>query len=228
MSTENGNYLYDPPFIGMAHELVHAMHNGRGKNRRNLPSPKDDDWDNLEEYRTIFAGKTSEQTMRHQYGLATPRYAHKHIEAKDEVMQSFAESVKASKFLSNDKKRDQIESVLKAKGLDPTQLTDVKKVQYHATNVDGAKLLQLGWDPNQLTTTQAVNVVANNFAFADLKALGWAPMNYPTGPESKASPRCSAANATIPARRRATASRRWAARLRWMPSSISTPAPAAS
>ncbi len=179
MSTENGNYLNDPPFIGMAHELVHAMHNGRGKNRRELPSPKDEDWDNLEEYRTIFAGKTSEQTMRHQYGLATPRYAHKHIEAKDEVMQSFAESMKASKFLSKDKKRDQIEGDLKAKGLDPAQLTDVKKVQYSVTNVDGAKLLQLGWDPNQLTTTQAVNVVANDLAFADLKALGWAPHELP-------------------------------------------------
>lgn len=115
---KNGNSLYDPPFIGLGHELIHALHFARGKGRANLDFDDRGTWDDAEEYRTIFKGKTTENPLRHQCGLATPRYGHKEIALAGEVIRAFAGALEASQKLADENYRRKVEEQLKSLGYD--------------------------------------------------------------------------------------------------------------
>lgn len=64
-----------PPEIGLAHELIHALHNARGENLRNFKDPSDEEagGSNHEEARTIGRGaytdeRLSDNSLREEMG----------------------------------------------------------------------------------------------------------------------------------------------------------------
>ncbi|HVZ36096.1 MAG TPA: hypothetical protein VG963_26895, partial [Polyangiaceae bacterium] len=67
----------NPSHIIYGHELVHALHNQRGQNLRNVPDLGADAarWSNLEERQTISGRALSENELRRLEGL-TPRTSH--------------------------------------------------------------------------------------------------------------------------------------------------------
>jgi hypothetical protein len=77
------NPLLSPKFIIFAHELIHALHNLRGVNRRNA-TPSLADWGTEEEKVTIsgrdqnnnLVDNINEQAIRNEYGLNQERYGH--------------------------------------------------------------------------------------------------------------------------------------------------------
>ncbi|NOQ75443.1 MAG: hypothetical protein GQ574_25765 [Crocinitomix sp.] len=72
-----GRTTANPSHIIFGHELVHAVHNQRGRNLRNIPNPDIDmhQWTNLEEHQTITGQGLSENTLRDEENL-TIRSSH--------------------------------------------------------------------------------------------------------------------------------------------------------
>ena len=97
---------------------------------------QNDEWHDQEEYRTISKGKTTENTLRHQYGLTLERFGHGDVAAKDEINVAFANALKASKELADSERRLAVEKNLQEKNLDPKLLSDVKKLEYEHRSRD--------------------------------------------------------------------------------------------
>jgi hypothetical protein len=83
---EDGNLIVSPAFLVLGHELIHAKHNMTGRNRNAVPMSEEEakSWKNPEEKHTIKEGKTTEQTMRNEIGLATKRFGHTKIERNED------------------------------------------------------------------------------------------------------------------------------------------------
>jgi hypothetical protein len=181
LGTASGNKLFAPRFIAMGHELIHALHNSRGSNRREVPLPgtmtpeEKKHWNNAEEYRTIFEGKTSEQTLRTQYGLSAERFGHMARNPHQEVFNSLKETLEAQTALTTP--GNSIDRTLKNYGWDPDKLADKLKVDL-AKEIDKNKAptnqLATGWDVNQLTIEQIKGICAQSIPFK-LRELYWTP-----------------------------------------------------
>lgn len=63
-----GNRIPSPTFINIGHELIHALHNAQGVNRRDRPGTHPGE-DNLEEETTIETGEISENVLRKEHAL---------------------------------------------------------------------------------------------------------------------------------------------------------------
>jgi len=80
---DHGNEILAPAFIILGHELVHAVHNLKGKNRKQVAAygrghPRER-WVNAEEEQTI----AKENELRQEHGLSTPRHEHTKISIPD-------------------------------------------------------------------------------------------------------------------------------------------------
>ena len=63
-----GNQISDPVFIFLGHEMIHAHHNQRGRNRRGLAAT-DGAYSNREEQETVATGALNENQLRAEHGL---------------------------------------------------------------------------------------------------------------------------------------------------------------
>ena len=66
-----------------------------------LPQGVDKKWNNAEEYRTIFEGKTSERTLRDQSGLSAVRFGHVRSEPGQAVADAYQAQIAAAENPSN-------------------------------------------------------------------------------------------------------------------------------
>ncbi len=66
---------FNPEFIAIGHELIHARHFVAGEDQKAV-APKDKNYDDAEEERTIATGDLTENMLRAEHDLA-PRYGHR-------------------------------------------------------------------------------------------------------------------------------------------------------
>ena len=184
LQTSNGNVLFAPRFIAMGHEMVHALHASRGTDRSQKDKAllPDEKWNNWEEFRTIREGKTSEQTLRAQYGLSAERFGHLSSHPKRAVPDAFKESLDTLAEIEQLKTAGKdIDDALKKRKFNTAAMTDKTKLAlYKDPSVSGP--IPSGWDANQLTLDQLKGIVAAKIP-GRLGELGWAPYGLPvSGP----------------------------------------------
>ncbi len=172
-SSDHGDVLFSPRFLVMGHELVHAMHNAKGKCRRRFAmNGVDPRWNNLEEYQTILKGKLSEQTLRQQYGISVGRFSHLTPKPDNLVFAAFDDILTTAEEMRSRDPGD-LEATLKERQFDPGQLTDQLKLQICDSTVKGP--VPPGWDTSQLTFTQIKAILGPPPLEAKLGELGWTP-----------------------------------------------------
>jgi hypothetical protein len=182
MNTKDGIPLYNPTSLIMGHELVHALHNSRGVNLRNVTKPIGFDplWNNMEEWETINRGEESEQVLRDQYNLPAERFGHISQTPKEDMANALKNSIddmenlqKYEAQLHEGKPPRNLDQVLLGKGFDPATLTSKLKVEIAKDDAIKTPLPQ-GWVANQLTVKQIKEIIELKLR-AGLPALGWAP-----------------------------------------------------
>jgi len=190
LGTKGGNVLTAPQFIVMGHELIHALHSSRGVSRKDDDPNKIPDaetkkwkaggidnnaqWTDMEEYRTIFKGKLSEQTLRAQFGLSAERYGHASPKTGDSVKQAFEGAIKNYETVDQADPRLVDQKILDRK-LDPTEFTDRQKLALLES--DAAGPLPDGWPASQLSPAQIKAVVAKGLDHKAFQYLGWSPFD---------------------------------------------------
>ncbi len=180
LNTPNGNTLFSPRFIAMGHELIHGLHGARGtdqskKDAHLLPDAK---WNNWEEYQTIRQGKTSEQTLRAQYGMSAERFGHLSSDPQQALPDAFGDSLEAFAELQQlQNSGTDVDGALKSRKLNPNAMTEKTKLAlYKDSTVTGP--IPGGWDANQLTVDQIKGIVTHKIP-PRLGELGWAPYGLP-------------------------------------------------
>jgi hypothetical protein len=173
MQTQDGALIFAPGPVSLGHELTHALHNAKGINRRDMKMTVDESWDNMEEYQTIFKGSTSEQTLRHQYGMSAVRFGHGDVAIGAKVTDAFKDNVAAMEKMEKYKKDGtDLDKELTDRKFDPAALSERLKVELYEKGTVGP--LPAGWDPNQLTAVQIDGLVTLGYA-NKLPTLGWFP-----------------------------------------------------
>lgn len=71
---KDGKEIASPVFLILGHELIHAVHNAAGKNKRNLAASASA-WGNKEEEETIATGDLTENDLRAEHDLGV-RFGH--------------------------------------------------------------------------------------------------------------------------------------------------------
>ncbi len=170
--TENGNFLYSPSPIIFGHELIHALHNSKGKSQYSEKSENDAVWTSNEEYRTITGANLSEQALRQQYGLTARRHGHKVIIPDKSGTVAYVQAMDDRQKLSDEKTSGEITKQLEAAGLGKFPLCDRKRIEFAEHKVEGLKdLIEWGWDLNLLTPGQARTILNRKYKSDDLKRL---------------------------------------------------------
>ncbi|MBT9457367.1 MAG: hypothetical protein IV097_12175 [Burkholderiaceae bacterium] len=181
LRTKQGGQIHSPRFIAMGHEMVHALHNARGSNRRGLKLEVDPIWSNMEEFQTINKGKTSEQTLRAQYGLSAERFGHDSTDAGAEVAQGFSQALDTLTELGQSD-QEELGRRLTLLGRDPDLLSDATKQAILKAPRAPTGSLPTGWDANLLSIAQMELIIAKRLP-PELKRLGWSPFDLAaTGP----------------------------------------------
>src|SRR5262249_11908541 len=190
LNTKDGNLLFSPRFIAMGHELVHALHGSKGKQRNkigfgdlNLTATEQNVWSNREEYRTIKEGSLSEQTLRNQYGLSAERFGHASTAPTDKVRNAYANSVNDLDEIATitKDKPDAINQALVNRNFEPKVMTNKTRLALYKASLTDRDLhgaLPAGWDINELTVVQIKGIVSQDIPFK-LQELGWAPYGLP-------------------------------------------------
>ena len=182
---DNGNFLFAPTPITLAHEMAHALHNMEGTKRDALPMTGIDPlWNNFEEYWTITKGDLSEQTFRQDYGLSAMRFGHISQDPKSDAANKSIKAVENSKALADLRAGTgsgpvDIETVLQTdRGFTKAQvdmMNDTIKLEIMKDpTVKGP--LPAGWDPVRLTGAKIKSIVADNLPFR-MYLLGWTAYN---------------------------------------------------
>lgn len=183
---DDGNYLYAPTHVTIAHEMVHALHNVEGMNRRDLPlGGIDAMWNNPEEYWTIHKGEISEQTLREDNGLSALRFGHLQREMGDAVNAKALAALEALKEIDDLRKGDtttpgvDVEDVLrddrKFTSDQVAAMTDVLKLEIYK-DAEAKGPLPDGWEPARLTAAKIKSIVADKLPFR-MRMLGWTAYN---------------------------------------------------
>ena len=181
LCTEHGSPLHTPCFIAMGHEMIHALHNARGVNRRNLPLTDDAIWSNSEELKTIKLGKLSEQTLRAEYGMSAERFGHGITRPDDVVGGAFSNALFVATAIDV-RGRASFDEQLQGLGFtDIGTMTDQTCVSLATAALD-MKLrgpFPQGWDANQLSPTQMRAILSNDDCRIEnpLPGLGWSPFD---------------------------------------------------
>jgi len=183
---DDGNFLFAPTNITLAHELTHALHNLEGTNRSKLPlGSLDPKWNNPEEYWTIHKGELSEQTFRQDYGLSAMRFGHISQAPKDDAANKSIKAVEDAKTLADlragagSKPAVDVEKVLQEeRGFTKKQvdmMTDpIKLAVIQDKTVKGP--LPEGWDPTRLDPAKIKAIVKDSLPFR-MNMLGWTAYN---------------------------------------------------
>ncbi len=191
MKGKNGNVLTAPTAVILGHELIHGLHMTRGKNKYDVGPDKIPqteqakwlsggmaslkEWDNMEEYYTIFKGKLSEQTLRAQFGMSAERYGHREAESGNTVAASFGAAVAHDQDIDALGGRDKVDQTIRDLGFDPDQFIDAQKVRIVKAKVKGP--LPQGWPAAQLSVPQIATIVAQQIDYARFRPLGWSPFD---------------------------------------------------
>jgi hypothetical protein len=188
LSTRDGNALFAPRFIAMGHEMVHAMHMVKGVERTNVGNVKTDvdlahwagvdnsKWNDMEEYQTIFKGKTSEQTLRAQYGLSAERFGHSQTVAQQSVVDAMNETITVTKKLRDlETQGKDVNDALTKRGFNPSGMIDKVRLALYEAPEDVKGPIPAGWDANKLTVDQIKGIVGPPEVEAKLGTYGWAP-----------------------------------------------------
>lgn len=72
---QEGRRIHSPMFLKLGHELIHAKAMMRGR-KRGKNQARGGIWGNLEEFRAIEGGKTSENTLRREHRHLSQRHGH--------------------------------------------------------------------------------------------------------------------------------------------------------
>lgn len=99
----DGNELASPGWLGLGHELIHVMRNALGENLANKQT--DDEWHNAEELMTIAEGKLTENHLRKEHHLSTPRFGHGTPKGRDDNNYRETHEKNAPKITSKQGKR---------------------------------------------------------------------------------------------------------------------------
>lgn len=175
--TVDGVAIFSPAFLIMGHELIHALHNSRGVRRKKIPlDGKDAKWNNMEEYRTIFGGRLSEQTLRSQFGLSAERFGHLTTEPAQKVEEAYKEAIRIATEMA--RRAPDIETAVKARGFDGTALDDRTKLAIAEALPEVKGPLPAGWNPNHLSVAQMRGIVEHQIPFK-LDVLGWSAFELP-------------------------------------------------
>ncbi len=188
---KNGNVLTAPTAVILGHELIHGLHMTRGKNKHKVGPDKIPakeqakwlqggmadlkEWDNMEEYYTIFKGKLSEQTLRAQFGMSAERYGHREAESANAVAGSFSAALAHDANIDALGGRDKVDQTIQALGFDPDQFIDAQKVHIVKARIKGP--LPRGWPAAQLSVPQIAIIVAQQIDHARFQPLGWSPFD---------------------------------------------------
>lgn len=87
-----------PPFIVLAHELIHALHAGRGERRVNTHTLNQSLWGEDEEYATIMDREISENLIRLEHNLPI-RYSHQVYSEDKNIQNAILEEVGLKKIV---------------------------------------------------------------------------------------------------------------------------------
>jgi hypothetical protein len=191
MKGKDGNVLLAPTAIILGHEMIHGLHLNRGKNKHSEGPEKIPDkekakwlqggmteikeWDNMEEYNTIFRGKLSEQTLRAQFGMSAERYGHREATAGKAVSDSLRGALQNDTDIENLGGRSNVDEAVRGLGFDPDQFTDSQRIGIMKAQLKGP--LPQGWPSAQMSVPQIAAVVAKQIAYADFAKLGWSPFD---------------------------------------------------
>ena len=185
---DDGNYLYAPTHVTVAHEMVHAMHNVEGLNRVKLPMGGIDPmWNNPEEYWTIHKGDISEQTLRQDNGLSALRFGHISQEMQASASAKSIAAMDSLKELDDLRKGSgttagvDVDAVLKDErkfSADTVgKMPDLLKLAVYK-DADAKGPLPAGWEPARLTVEKIKSIVADKLPFR-MKMLGWTAYKLP-------------------------------------------------